>query len=291
MIIMKLMGGLGNQMFQYSCGRALSLRKGVPLKLDLGFLLDRTPKKNFIFRDYDLPIFRCNPEIASQTDKDRILRKRFFLRNKHVNKIFPIKNRYYYTEKTTNYDNNIEKIGSEVFLEGYWQSYKYFSDFNDVIKKDFEFKHNLDSKEEVINQMIKSTNSVCVNVRRADFLASSFHGVCGEKYFKDGVNYLENFETDLKIFVFSDDMDWCKKNLKFNHKTFFVGHEYAGHKFQSYLNLMTNCKYFIIPNSSFGWWAAWLCNNPKKIIITPKKWYGNVQKTTPDLIPSNWVRI
>jgi len=291
MIIVKLMGGLGNQMFQYAFGRSLSLKKGVPLKLDLSFLLDRTPVKNFVFRDYDLTIFKCMPEIANHVEKTSILTDSFLLSNKHFNKILPVTKRRYYTEKSFEYDANSQKIDDNTYLEGYWQSYKYFSEFEDVIRKDFSFNHKFTEKEEAVNQKIKSTNSVCVNVRRTDFLVNSHHGVCNEEYFKNGINSIEQFETDLEIFVFSDDMDWCRENLKFNHKTFFVGHEYAGDKFQSYLSLMTNCKHFIIPNSSFGWWAAWLASHKKKIVITPKKWFGNVKRNTNDLIPANWIRL
>lgn len=290
MIIVKLMGGMGNQMFQYAFGRSLSLKKGVTLKLDLNFLLDRTPKKNFVFRDYDLTIFNCKPQILIEEDKKSFFGC-FIMSNKYFNKLLPLKKRKFYTESHFEYDTNVHKLNEDIYLEGYWQSYKYFSEFESTIRKDFSFKNKFNVEEEVINQKILSTNSVCINVRRADFLINSFHGVCNEEYFYEGLNYINNSESELNVFVFSDDIEWCKNNLNFEFPTNFINHEYAGEKFQSYLQLMTNCKHFIIPNSSFGWWAAWLANFSKKIVVAPKKWFSDSNINTKDLIPDDWIRI
>lgn len=290
MVIVKLMGGMGNQMFQYAFGRSLSLKKGVTLKLDLNFLLDRTPKKNFVFRDYDLTIFNCNPQILIEEDKKSFFGN-FIMGNKYMNKFLPVKNRKFYTERHFEYDTNVDKFNEDIYLEGYWQSYKYFSEFESTIRKDFYFKNKFNEEEEVINQNILSTNSVCINVRRADFLNNSFHGVCDEKYFYQGLNYINNSESELNVFVFSDDIEWCKNNLNFAFPTTFVDHKYAGEKFQSYLQLMTNCKHFIIPNSSFGWWAAWLADSSKKIVVAPEKWFSDSNINTKDLIPPDWIRI
>lgn len=290
MIIVKLMGGMGNQMFQYAFGRSLSLKKGVTLKLDLNFLLDRTPKKNFVFRDYDLTIFNCKPQILNEDDKKSFFGS-FLMGNKYFNKLLPVKNRKFYTESHFEYDKNVLKLNEDIYLEGYWQSYNYFSEFESTIRKDFSFKNKFNVEEELINQKILSTNSVCINVRRADFLTNSFHGVCNEEYFNKGLNYIKNSESELNVFVFSDDIEWCKNNLNFELPTNFIDHEYAGEKFQSYLQLMTNCKHFIIPNSSFGWWAAWLANFSKKIVVAPKKWFSDSNINTKDLIPDDWIRI
>lgn len=290
MIIVKLMGGMGNQMFQYAFGRSLSLKKGISLKLDLGFLLDRTPKKNFVFRDYDLPIFNCNPQILSEEDKKSFFGN-FIMANKYINKLLPVKNRRFYTEKHFQYDPNVLKLNDDIYLEGYWQSYKYFSEFESTIRKDFSFNHKLNEEEEVINQKILSTNSVCVNVRRTDFIVNSFHGVCNVDYFKKGLGYISKSESELNIFVFSDDIEWCKENLDFEFPTNFIEHKYAGKKFQSYLQLMTNCNHFVIPNSSFGWWAAWLANYEEKLIIVPKKWFNDNSINTKDLILDEWIKI
>ena len=290
MVIVKLMGGMGNQMFQYAFGRALSLEKAVTLKLDLDFLLDRTPRDNFVYRDYDLPIFNCRPQILSEGDK-----RRFFgssiMSSKNFNKILPLTIRKFYTERHFGYDQNVLNLNKNIYLEGYWQSYKYFSGIESTIRKEFSINHKFNEEEEEINQSILSTNSVCVNVRRSDFLVNSYHGVCNEKYFYKGINHIEQFDSNLEIFVFSDDIDWCEKNLKFNRKTTFVGHEYAGDKFQSYLQLMTNCKHYVIPNSTFGWWAAWLASYERKIIVTPQAWFSDSKINTEDLIPKGWIRI
>ena len=113
----------------------------------------------------------------------------------------------------------------------------------------------------------------------------------GINYYLNSLNYLKSItNSNFKIFVFSDDIKWCENNLKFEFETEFVNHTYKGYKFSSYLYLMQTCKYFIIPNSSFAWWAAYLSNYTDKIVIAPKNWFNNDIDTS-DLIPNSWVRI
>jgi len=96
---------------------------------------------------------------------------------------------------------------------------------------------------------------------------------------------------EASYFVFSDDIEWCKKNIKFSHPTFFVEDEYFGKKGEEYLFLMSACKYFVIPNSTFSWWGAWLSEREEKIVICPKKWFVDESIDTSDLIPNDWTRI
>jgi hypothetical protein len=290
MIIIKLMGGLGNQMFQYAFGRSLSRRIDMPFKLDLNFLLDRKPRENFVFRDFDLPIFRCDLEIATKEDITQTLGRSIF-QFKQVNKILPVAFRKYYTERHFHFDENILQLGKSIYLEGYWQSYRYFQNIESEIRNDFKIEDNLSHEVELLKRRIESVNSVCVNVRRGDFLVNSFHGVCGMEYYEKGVNYLSEKLSELNLFVFSDDLDWCKENMKFNCNIHFVDHNLAGEKFRFYLMLMSSCKYFIIPNSTFGWWAAWLSNYHSKIVIAPKMWLADSTINTSDLIPTDWIRL
>ena len=94
-----------------------------------------------------------------------------------------------------------------------------------------------------------------------------------------------------KIYVFSDDIEWCRANLSFGIPTMFVGDEYAGEKGEGHMYLMSKCKYFIIANSSFSWWGAWLALFKDKIVICPKQWFGDASIDTSDLIPESWIRI
>jgi hypothetical protein len=179
-------------------------------------------------------------------------------------------------------------------IDGYWQSIKYFAEFESVIKSDFTFKSLVDdSSDDKIQSMlndIRMTNSVMLNIRRTDFLNTDFHGVMGLEYINKSTELLESKIDNPKYFIFSDDIEWCKENINLNNMV-IVDHSYKGDRFSYYLQLMKECKNFIIPNSSFAWWSAWLSDSPNKIVIAPKKWLTDESIDTSDLIPSDWIRI
>ena len=287
MIKVKLMGGLGNQMFQYSCGLSMAIKNNTKLLLDTSYLLDRTPRENFVFRDYDLDIFKLDSNIY----KGNINQKPFMLK-KYFNSLVPDKYKFYYKERYFEYNRQVVNFTNpNLYLEGYWQSPKYFIEFEKEIRNSFIYNIEFDNNIKQMNDKILSNESICINVRRGDFVNNDFHGTMGVNYYLKSLNYLK-LKTNLnfKIFVFSDDIDWCEKNLKFEFETEFVDHSYKGKKFSSYLYLMQSCKYFIIPNSSFAWWAAYLSEFNDKIVIAPEKWFNNDIDTS-DLIPNSWIRI
>ena len=135
------------------------------------------------------------------------------------------------------------------------------------------------------------------NVRRTDFVhnpnSSLFHGFVGLEYYDRAVAHIAKNISRPVFFVFSDDIQWCQDHIHLEHPTHIVSHQFAGNKFGAYFKLMSMCKDFIIPNSSFGWWAAWLCTNREKQIIAPKRWYLDpvLNDQTSDLIPSGWLRM
>lgn len=278
MIIVKLMGGMGNQMFQYAFARSLSLKTNTEFKIDLSFLKRRDLGENFTYRDFDLNIFNISENIIKeiQTDNLQIINENMFS----------------YSQETV---NTVEQnIGGNIYLDGYWQSYKYFEDFGEHIKKDFTFKNLVeDNKDTNVKNMfidIIDSNSVMVNVRRTDYLNNNFHGVMGIDYINEASKIIESKIDNPKYFVFSDDIEWCKENVKLDNMV-IVNYDYKGDRFDLYLQLMKSCKHFIIPNSTFAWWAAWLSSNKNKIVISPKLWFTDTSINTNDLIPSNWVRI
>lgn len=289
MIIVKLMGGMGNQAFQYAAGRRLAIKHKTILKLDLTFLLDRTPRKNFTYRDYDLSIFNIQENFATDIDLRIFNLKRKFNTSLKLNK------NILFVEKTKfKFDPEILKCKKDTYLDGSWQSEKYFKDIEKVIRKDFTFKHDLDYESKKMAEKIKSINAICLNVRRGDYvsnpIASKTHGVCSLDYYHRGIEYIVDRISNPHFLIFSDDIGWCKNNFNIHYPFTIVTHKYAGKKFENYLKLMTLCKYYIIPNSTFGWWAAWLNTNPNKIVIAPKKWL-NIDIETVDLLPDNWIKI
>ena len=119
-------------------------------------------------------------------------------------------------------------------------------------------------------------------------LVPAFHG---SDYFKKAESILKGQIANPVYYVFSDEIEWCERHLKFDKETVFVSHDYAGQKFQDYLRLMTSCNHYIIPNSSFAWWAVWFNMNKDKIVIAPKMWFNDPSLNTTDLTPASWIRI
>ncbi|MEK7564205.1 MAG: alpha-1,2-fucosyltransferase [Patescibacteria group bacterium] len=281
MIIVRLKGGLGNQMFQYALGRVLSLRHNTALGLDTSFYkLDLIPK-----RRYDLDLFNITGKVLSKNNIPFLYRisQKFRL----VDKFIPNKGK----EKFFHFDPNIFSLGSSLYLDGYWQSPKYFEGFEDAIREEFTFKNPLPLKINNLATDIENINSLCIHVRRGDYVGNANHDVFSMEYYKKGVDYINQQTKIDKIFVFSDDIEWCKNNLIFEMPVFFVGNEYAGLKDEGHMYLMSRCKNFIIANSSFSWWAAWLSVSKNKTVVCPKNWFKDASINTDDLIPKEWIRI
>lgn len=283
---------MGNQMFQYAAGRRLALKHKTTLKLDLTFLLDRTPRENFTYRNYDLDVFNIQENFASPSEINKLApkNKNFIDKVKQKLKLINIiqEPHFHLYEKLLSAPDNS-------YLEGYWQSEKYFKDIEHIIRKDFIFKSDLDSESKKMAEKITSSNSICINIRRGDFakdpITNKFHGVCDLDYFLKSIDHIAERTNNPHFFIFSDDIEWCEKNLKISYPNTIVPHIYAGKKFENYLKLMSICKHFIIPNSTFAWWGAWLNRNPEKIVVAPRKWFNDPSINTDDLIPEIWIRI
>ena len=295
MIIVKLMGGMGNQMFQYATGRALAERHKTTLKLDLTFLLDRTPKKNFIFRKYDLDIFNIKEDFATIADIKKFEKEPN--KNKYINYIRKrFMNRYeIIREAHFHFDRNILLAPKNCYLIGYWQSYKYFEDIEEIIRQEFTFNFKLNTISKKMADRINSSNAVCLNIRRTDYVTNpkniNFFESCDLDYFYECIEYISEKVYKPHFFIFTDDIEWCRENLNIKFPFTIVTHKYAGERFEFYLKLMTMCRHYIIPNSTFGWWAAWLNQIKEKIVIAPKRWFKDPNKDTKDLIPSDWIRL
>ena len=238
MIIARLMGGLGNQMFQYSMGRTLALKHGDPLRLDCGFLEDRTPrprKSNFVFRSYDLDIFGVAARAAERGEIPPAYR--LYLNGVPRLALDGLRRRLLPNparEESFSFDPRFLELRQDAYLEGYWQSPKYFHSIADTIRDDFKLKSPMSETSLKLLGDIRSCNSVCINVRRTDFLASKVHGTIGEKYYHQALGVVAEWGAIDHIYVFSDDMEWCESHLSFGPPVTLVGHDYAGSKFGEY---------------------------------------------------------
>ncbi len=283
MIIVRLQGGMGNQMFQYALGRVLSIKNNTELKFDTSFfdlnLLGVTK------RIYSLDVFNIQGDIARKLDIPIIYRNSLF--NYFFSRFMKNKGK----ENSFNFDLRFFDLGKDVYLDGYFQSPKYFSGFEDIIRKDFTLKNNLPQNIQEVAKEISNNESLCLHVRRGDFVGNKHHEVVNNDYYKNGIDYIYKNKKIDKIYVFSDDIKWCENNLKFDLPVMFVGDEYLGIKDTGHLFLMSQCKNFVISNSSFSWWAVWLSDNKDKIVVAPKNWFPDTSIDTSDLIPNEWIKL
>lgn len=281
-------------MFQYAAGRALALRSGVPLQLDIYDLLDRTPDANFVHRDCDLGLLMAPLDFASLADlgrayeKPKSLRRRFALR---FRKELLRKNAFKEHEQQF-MPELVDAKKWHAYLVGYWHDERYFRDAEEVIRQDFSMRGDYESD---LSQPITECESVCLNVRRTDFVELSaerdFRTECGEDFYREAIDRIAEQHHDIRIFGFSDDVEWCEASLKMQKPITWVPHSEAGVKFGRYFWLMRQCKHFIIPNSTFAWWAAWLAENQNKTVICPKHWYSDPSHQSEGLIPESWIAV
>jgi hypothetical protein len=296
MIVVRLMGGLGNQMFQYALGRRLATERRTELKLDLHFLLDRRPVENFVFRDYALDVFKLTAKLARDADLKRIVSppagrwERAWDRLTRGDPFVTLREKQAFVV-----DENVLRAPRNAYLIGYWQNEKYLAPIARTLRNEFTFRRRLDGVCLPLAERLMFSNAVCLNVRRTDYVsnpdANAFLGVCGLDYYNRAVQVIASRVPDPEVFVFSDDVEWCKGHIRLDYPTTIVTHECAGQKFDHYLHLMTLCKHFVIPNSTFGWWAAWLCTYGPKIVVAPGKWVNDSAVDTSELTPAGWWRI
>jgi len=279
MVITKLMGGLSNQMFQYAIGRSLACKNQAELKLDISWFDNHTKRK------YGLLAFNIIEGFASQNEVAKFKKKgigKLIERFKPYYKRSIVRERYYSNK-------NMSKISNNVYLEGYWQNEKYFKDAEGIIRKEFTLKNKLKNFNNTLKQKITNVNSVSLHIRRTDYVTTKKHVFwqCPLSYYYMAIKKIAENYNNLYIFVFSDDIEWAKDNLKINFPVNFI----EGNKDYQDLTLMSLCKHNVIANSSFSWWGAWLNNNPNKIVVAPKKWFKGQGRNTKDLIPKQWIKM
>ncbi len=271
MIITRLYGGMGNQMFQYAIARAIAIRNNDSVGLDLKDLLDRTPRKGFTYRGYDLDLFNIKADILSQ--KQIPFWFRFYGQGRLAWYLNMLRKKLFFTKgnekKDFVFDQNILSL-KNVYLSGYWQNPKYFQDIKHILKEDFSLKNPLPKNIESLRQEILNKESLCIHVRRGDYVGNKAHDILPSDYYQKSLEKFKNIKID-HIYIFSDDIDWCRENMSFGIDTTFVGDEYSGERAIGHFELMRSCKHFIIPNSTFSWWAAYLSDR-SGIVFAPDGW-------------------
>lgn len=278
MIIVQVYAGLGNQLFMYAAGRWLAWHHKTELKLDI------SQYETYKDRKYELSAFNIIENIASADEIEKV-KKLSYCDGKRVG----------HNSKHPALQEEFFSFPSDVYLTGFWQCERYFSEISDIICREFTIKAPLSTQAgRWKNKILSSKNSVALTVRRGDYLvfehARKNYGVCPVGYFKRCLDKLRREVGKLNIFISTDDFAWAKENLN-DIGTCYYMDDVEGVAERLYL--ISLCNHHILPNSTFSWWGAWLSRNPEKKIFTPYPWFDRPKsdRNVREIIPSNWIRV
>jgi len=256
------MGQLGNQMFQYASLRGIAKHKGYDFgipnhdELIVDFLGNRLRIELYV--PFNLPHLKNK----GVTSSGQVVQERFF-----------------------EFDQQLfEQLPDNVSIAGYFQTEKYFAHIRNEILEDFSFKDYI--VDECKEALELCSGSLALHIRRGDFLRNSgnHHNLSLDWYAKA----LQEFDEDRQVVIFSDDPQWCKEQDLFESDRFLVCETDSPYHD---LYLMSQCEDFIIANSTFSWWGAWLCQNDNKKVVAPSTWFGpnNQHHNIKDLFPETWI--
>ncbi len=288
MIVVRLCGGLGNQLFQYATGRRLADMHKTELVFDLDWY-ERTPSSN-TRRKYELGHYPIQARTTDRTEawwcrlhSTRFLGRVAFLPRRWKNVM----------EQSFDFDSTVLQLPDNVYLNGYWQSHRYFEDVASVVRAEATPLPPAGPLDVAVKEEISATEAVSVHVRRGDYVtqraAAAVHGTCSLDYYRAALTELASVVRNPHFFIFSDDGEWVRRNLLPPGPYTFVDHNGAEAAFQD-LHLMSLCKHHVIANSSFSWWGAWLNPREGKVVVCPKDWFADKRQTR-TLTPSTWIRL
>ncbi|MEH6307019.1 alpha-1,2-fucosyltransferase [Olivibacter sp. CPCC 100613] len=287
MKIVRFLGGLGNQMFQYAFYKALEkqfdtvkadIREFKTYKLHNGFELENV---------FDIRLRR-----ASALEVNLLDHRNRQWKYRKLRRLLLLKGEYYEEQTLFSYNASLFDDSSSKIYWGYWQNHLYVERVADQLRKDFTFSDLKPSKNfDLLNELEQSEQSVAIHIRRGDYLKDPYlGGLVNLDYFEKAISLIRGQVEKPIFYIFSDDILWCKENLPLNdNEANFIDWNKGA---ESYLDmqLMSNCKHAIISNSSFSWWAAWLNTNPDRLIVVPKVWYRLPEKSDfRQMHPSSWV--
>ncbi|MEQ9693079.1 alpha-1,2-fucosyltransferase [Shimia sp. SDUM112013] len=276
MIIARLFGGLGNQMFQYAAGKALAERLGVDLALDCRVIDHRGTRR--LTEVFDLDIVA--PENLPPAKHESLLGYGLWRMMGRAPR--------FRRENGLGYNPAFERLEDGCYLHGYWQTERYFAPIADHLRKVFRPVPAPSPENAAMADRIRACTSVSLHVRRGDYLALGAHGVCDEAYYHAALQQIApQLDADPTVFVFSDDPQWAKDNLPLPFEKVVVDLNGPATDYDD-LRLMSLCSHNIIANSSFSWWGAWLNDNPDKIVTAPATWFADAKMHNPDILPEGW---
>lgn len=278
MHIVWCLGGLGNQMFQYAFYKSIEM-SGYAVSLDINEFKGYSLHNGFELED----VFGIRPKISEENECSKFKSNKIqnLFAKFGISKTVHIQKYFGYEELD---------LSRPKYWKGYWQSEKFFYNARESIRSDFTFKSHTHETEKLSNSIKNCDSSISVHVRRGDYLDNKLLGeICTKDYYQNAVNCISKHIKNPHYFVFSDDIDWCKRELLFNNAT-YITNQNPKNNFRD-MQLMSECRHNIIANSSFSWWGAWLNGNDQKIVISPRRWFNDKRFFTGDIHPDGWIKI
>jgi Glycosyl transferase family 11 len=289
-IVVQISGGLGNQMFQYAAGRALAARHGTEFVLDSSWIDGSGGSVSTEVRRYELGCFRLAARLVPVEEAGRLQRS-----------LLPSRRPLLRALDEPGFGRLCPELldaGDNTYLRGYWQNVTYFDDAEALVREDFTFRPQVAAREAELAAQIEESPqpTVSLHVRRSDYVTDpgvrDRMGTLDAEYYSRALDALGSGLGSMRLFVFTDDPDWCTANLRLSEQDVVVGATRAeGEKWAAIMHLMTLCDHHLLANSSFSWWGAWLSPRPAKIVVAPRPWLQDPRWDEGGRIPESWVRI
>jgi hypothetical protein len=299
LVVIKIMGGLGNQLFQYAMGRQLALRRGVPARLDAAFFSNRSPVAHTL-RPYELGIFSnlaiqpLNDAESQQLARTEQLPYRLYNKFRRMLGLTPA---FLYLGEGEYFQPNSLVLGGGppaylLQVEGHWQNEAYFIDIIATLRQELAFPPFIDSANQAVAEQLRANTrpTVSVHVRRGDYMQNPAFGMCSVEYYERALAYMRQHLTEPLFFVFSDDLAWARENLPLPVDTTYIDWNRGENSYRD-MHLMSLCQNHVIANSSFSWWGAWLNPRSDKLVVSPQVWMDNPRVMTERVVPTAWIKV
>jgi hypothetical protein len=295
-VIVRLAGGLGNQLFQYANGLEIAKNLEAELILDVSFLQD--PSSTATSRNLELDYFQFPVSYELVRDpisfnRSPVLRKfeRFeVLAKRHIR----TRTFEYRVERDFHYGNYPRPKANNVYVQGYWQSPRYFPKVARELGEFIKLSETLYKSSGAFQRVIESEDCLALQVRRGDYLgnqAKNFHGLLSTDFYRRAVKHVTEKFPVTQVLIFSDDPGWAGEHLDLHPNQTIVPADYGHGRPAAHLLLMSHCRYFVLSNSTFGWWAAWLAGRDAEEVVIPSRWFADPRISERDLIPPEWTRL
>lgn len=294
MVIVRLKGGLGNQMFQYAFAKQLQKKYCISeIKLDTSYYSRSYKVSGTQYNSIDY--FDVHYEKATSEDLKEVCKFRHTQKPMTLSYRIPIflemlLNKKYYHIRDFSYVNPKELLAYS-YLDGSWQCPKYLEGIEGLLREEFVYKNPISEKVQIQIDRVKSENSVFIGVRRGDYVKPAninLYGELGERYYNKAISLIKTKVENPVFYVMSDDIEWVKNNIHFDEHVTYRTKEMIGNAHEEMM-FMSSCKHAIIPNSTFHWWGAWLIPGCDKIITVPYPWFAD--GTAIDITPSTWTKL